>query len=108
MSRRIASHYALIDGELQRDIVVEVDASGQITAIERCTSIDNRASVEFYPGILIPGMVNAHSHLELAYLRGAIAEDTGFAGFARAIGQVRGNYTTEEEYINCLFNDNYN
>lgn len=96
MSRRIASHYALIDGELQRDIVVEVDASGQITAIERCTSIDNRASVEFYPGILIPGMVNAHSHLELAYLRGAIAEDTGFAGFARAIGQVRGNYTTEE------------
>lgn len=96
MSRRIASHYALIDGELRRDIVVEVDASGQITAIERCTSIDNRASVEFYPGILIPGMVNAHSHLELAYLRGAIAENTGFAGFARAIGQVRGNYTTEE------------
>lgn len=96
MSRRIASHYALIDGELQRDIVVEVDASGEITAIECCKSIDSRAGVEFYPGILIPGMVNAHSHLELAYLRGAIAEGTGFAGFARAIGQVRGNYTTEE------------
>jgi cytosine/adenosine deaminase-related metal-dependent hydrolase len=58
--------------------------------------IDNIASVEFYPGILIPGMVNAHSHLELAYLRSAIAEGTGFAGFAREIGRVRGNYTTEE------------
>jgi cytosine/adenosine deaminase-related metal-dependent hydrolase len=41
-------------------------------------------------------MINAHSHLELAYLRGAIAEGTGFAGFAREIGRVRGNYTPEE------------
>lgn len=96
MKRKIASHYALIDGELERDIIVEVDAMGLITAIERCTSLDSCAGVEFYPGILIPGMVNAHCHLELAYLHGAIAEGSGFAGFARAIGQVRGNYTTEE------------
>lgn len=96
MKRRIASHFALIDGRLERDRIVEVDERGTITAIEHCTAIDSRAGVEFYPGILIPGMVNAHAHLELAYLRGAIAEETGFAGFARAIGQVRGNYTTEE------------
>ena len=94
--RRIASHYALINGVLERGIVVEVDDLGTITNISRHDSIDNIASVEFYPGILIPGMINAHSHLELAYLRGAIAEGTGFAGFAREIGRVRGNYTPEE------------
>ena len=94
--RRIASHYVLINGALERDIVVEVDDHGTITNISRHDYIDNIASVEFYPGILIPGMVNAHSHLELAYLRGAISEGTGFAGFARAIGQVRGNYTRAE------------
>lgn len=94
--RRIASHYALINGALERGIVVEVDDHGTITNITRHDTIDNLASVEFYPGILIPGMVNAHSHLELAYLRGAIAEGTGFAGFAREIGRVRGNYTNEE------------
>ena len=94
--RRIASHYALINGTLERGIVVEVDDLGTITNISRHDSIDNIASVEFYPGILIPGMINAHSHLELAYLRGAIAEGTGFAGFAREIGRVRGNYTPEE------------
>lgn len=96
MKRRIASHYALIDSHLERNIIVTADDSGRITAIERVDNIDSCAGVEFYAGILIPAMVNAHSHLELAYLRGAIAEGGGFAGFARAIGEVRGNYTAEE------------
>jgi cytosine/adenosine deaminase-related metal-dependent hydrolase len=94
--RRIASHYALVNGVLERGVVVEVDDLGTITSITRHDNIDCVASVEFYPGILIPGMINAHCHLELSYLRGAIAEATGFAGFAREIGRVRGNYTNEE------------
>lgn len=96
MKRRIASHYALIDSRLERNIIITVDDSGLITTIERCDNIDSCAGVEFYPGILIPAMINAHCHLELAYLHGAIAEGSGFAGFARAIGEVRGNYTTKE------------
>lgn len=94
--RRIASHYALINGALQRDIVIELDDNGVILNVIHTTSLDSMASVEFYPGILIPGMVNAHCHLELSYLRGEIAEGSGFAGFARAIGQVRNNFTPEE------------
>lgn len=94
--RRIASHYALINGELRRGIVVEVDDLGTITSITQHDNIDALHSVEFYPGVLMPGMVNAHCHLELSYLRGAIAEGTGFAGFAREIGRVRGAYTNEE------------
>ncbi|MBR5197492.1 MAG: cytosine deaminase, partial [Alistipes sp.] len=74
MRRRIASHYALIGGQLERDIIVEVDGNGLITNIWRTTALDATASVEFHPGILIPGMVNAHCHLELSYLKGAIEE----------------------------------
>jgi cytosine/adenosine deaminase-related metal-dependent hydrolase len=98
--RRIASHYALINGALQRDIVIELDDNGVILNVIHTTSLDSMASVEFYPGILIPGMVNAHCHLELSYLRGEIAEGSGFAGFARAIGQVR-NYFSAEERIHA-------
>lgn len=94
--RRIASHYALINGALQRDIVIELDDNGVIRNVIHTNALDSMASVEFYPGILIPGMVNAHCHLELSYLRGEIAEGSGFAGFARAIGQVRNNFTPEE------------
>lgn len=96
MSRKIASHYALINGRLERNIIIEVDDNRTITSLERTTSLDNNAGVEFYPGILVAGMVNAHCHLELSYLRGAIAEQTGFAGFAAAIGRVRNNFSDEE------------
>ena len=95
MLRKIASHYALINGRLERNIIIEVEER-TIVNIEQTSSLDNRAGVEFYPGILIAGMVNAHCHLELAYLRGAIAEGSGFAGFAGAIGRVRNNFSTEE------------
>ena len=96
MSRKIASHYALIDGELKRNIVVEVAADGTILDVRQVQALDSCASVEFFPGILIPGMINAHCHLELSYLRGAIAEGGGFATFAREIGRVRGNYSDEQ------------
>lgn len=96
MKRRIASHYALVNGCLERNIIVDVDSDGTITAVERYDDIDREPHVEFYPGILIPGMINAHCHLELSYLRGAIAEGGGYATFASEIGRVRGNYTTEE------------
>lgn len=96
MARKIASHYTLINGSLERNIVVEVDDNGIITNIIRTSTLDTMAGVEFYPGILIPGMINAHCHLELSYLHRQIEEGTGFAGFARAIGSVRNNFSNAE------------
>ena len=58
--------------------------------------LDFLAGVEFFSGILCAGFVNAHSHIELSYLRGAIAEGEGFAAFAESIGRVRGNFSEEE------------
>lgn len=96
MNRKITAHYTLVGGQLRSNIVVEVDSSRRIVSVVESEVIDSMAGVEFYPGILIPGMVNLHCHLELAYLRGAIEEQTGFAGFARAIGMVRDKFTIEE------------
>lgn len=92
-TRKIASHYLFTGQRLVRGCVVEVAPDGRILSVERCDDLDSQAGVEFYSGILCPGWVNAHCHLELSYLRGAIAEGTGFAGFAREIGRVRGGYT---------------
>ena len=58
--------------------------------------LDAMAGVEFYSGVLCAGFVNAHSHIELSYLRGAISEGEGFAAFAESIGRVRGNFSDEE------------
>lgn len=96
MSRKIASHYALVDGRLERDRVLTLADDGTIVDIVESHALDAMAGVEFYPGILLPGMVNAHCHLELSYLAGAIAEGTGFAGFAREIGRIRSLFSDEQ------------
>lgn len=60
-------------------------------------SLDNTALTEFYSGALCAGFVNAHCHAELSFLRGAIAEGTGFGGFAQAIGRTRGTFSRQEQ-----------
>lgn len=94
--RHIASHYLLNKGTIIERPLLTIDSEGRTVQIEQWERLDTLASTEFYAGALCAGMVNAHCHIELSYLRGAIAEGTGFAGFARAIGQVRGNFTAEE------------
>lgn len=80
---------------LQRPLLT-LDDDGRIASVEQWDRLDALPQTEFYGGALCAGFVNAHCHAELSYLRGAIARRTGFGGFARAIGQVRGNYSSEE------------
>ncbi|MFA6126647.1 MAG: amidohydrolase family protein [Bacteroidales bacterium] len=47
------------------------------------------AGLEFYSGIITPGFVNAHVHLELSHLKGLIPEQTGISGFVSAVSKIR-------------------
>lgn len=94
--RSIAAHYLIDRGKITPRPVVTLDDGGRIVRVEQWEHLDAMPCTEFYSGALSAGFVNAHCHIELSYLRGAIAPGTGFAGFARAIGQVRGQFTDEE------------
>jgi len=64
-------------------LVVDTD-SGEILDI-----IPANSEAEYHSGILTPGFINMHCHLELSPLKGMIPEKTGMAGFIKAFMQAR-------------------
>ncbi len=74
--------------------VVIVDANG--TIVEVCSSDElNPAELETYKGIICPGFINAHCHLELSHLKGKIADKNGLDVFIKEIETYR-NIVPEE------------
>lgn len=52
--------------------------------------------IEYFDGILMPGMINTHCHLELAHMQNQIPKRTGLVDF---VGHVVSNRKAEEEII---------
>ena len=59
--------------------------------------ITEQSGLEFYSGILVPGFVNTHCHLELSHLKGKIEAKTGIGGFIKQINQLRNQETENTE-----------
>lgn len=53
--------------------------------------------VEFYAGIVVPALVNAHCHIELSYLEGQIEPRGGFAAFAAGMARTRDLFTPAQQ-----------
>ena len=75
--------------------VLQISDKGEVIAI-----LENRAEVppeqlEVFEGILCPGFVNAHCHLELSHLQGVAEKGKGFLDFIGAI-QQRNEFEKED------------
>jgi cytosine/adenosine deaminase-related metal-dependent hydrolase len=59
--------------------------------------IDSDTEVFDFPdGILLPGLVNPHAHLELSTLRGRVPPDGGFLAWIRRIVDLKKDWTDRE------------
>ncbi len=74
--------------------VLEVSEEGTIIAIH---ATQPHAHVEQHEGVLCPGFVNAHCHLELSHLQGAVPRGTGLPAFLEAVVSHRGGGASAEE-----------
>jgi len=64
--------------------VVITDDAGKILAIESREQHDP-ASLEIHRGILVPGFVNTHCHLELSHMKGKVHTGTGLIPFITSV-----------------------
>ncbi len=89
--RRLSAHFIITnDGPpLRMGIVTSADDGTIISVEDTGGSLKESASVEFYNGIIIPGFVNCHCHLELSHLKGTIPKATGLGGFLSELQQIR-------------------
>lgn len=89
--KRFSAQYILTGtGEVLKRGIITTDDDGRITGIEDTGGrLTERASTRFYNGIIVPGFVNSHCHLELSHLRGRIARHTGLGGFVRGVREAR-------------------
>ena len=83
--KRFSAQYIITNtgAPLKRGIVT-ADDDGTITGVEDTGgNLVEKESVEFHNGIIIPGFVNCHCHLELSHMRGMIPPKSGLAEFLR-------------------------
>lgn len=90
MKRFSAQYIITATGEILKRGIITCDDSGIITDIAntegKLTELQN---TEFYNGIIVPGFINCHCHLELSAMKGVLPEGTGLAGFIRGISENR-------------------
>jgi aminodeoxyfutalosine deaminase len=86
--------------------VLVTKTNGTIEAIidEKDASTD----VEIVNGIICPGFVNAHCHLELSHLKNKIPTHTGLVNFILQILQLRGPSNHKEEAMQAAATEMYN
>jgi len=89
--RKIGANLVLSEtGEFLENSYIEIADDGTIIGVcDTKGKLREVAGLEFYNGILCPGFVNAHCHLELSHLHRKTTEGEGLSHFVRQIVQMR-------------------
>jgi len=82
--KRISAAYIFTGKNILKKGVIEIDNKGKIiNIIDTEGDIKESDSLEYYNGVIVPGFVNAHCHIELSHMKGMINNETvkGLPGF---------------------------
>jgi cytosine/adenosine deaminase-related metal-dependent hydrolase len=88
------------DDAVLRDAAVVVGARGDVVDVGPAGSVLPRhagVAVQRVRGVLLPGLVNAHTHLELSALRGQVPGGSGFVPWVERLIGARAELRPEQD-----------
>jgi len=100
--KKISAPYIFTGKEVLKNGIIELDDNSEIiNIIDTKGQVKEDASLEYYSGVIVPGFVNAHCHIELSHMKGVIDNKTvkGLPGFIDEIISKRNFPKDLEEKI---------
>ena len=89
---------------LSNGSVLVIDDNHMIADILDSTKI-NEENIEHFDGIICPGFINTHCHLELSHLKNTIDSKTGIVNFALDVIKKRNLVSIEQQNDAMLYAD---
>jgi aminodeoxyfutalosine deaminase len=95
--KRFSSQYTITNttAPLKRALITTEDDGTIISVEDTGGDLEEKHSVEFYNGIIVPGFVNCHCHIELSHLKNKIPQGEGLGGFLKRVMKLRGTDSAE-------------
>lgn len=87
-------------------LIVVLDSQNNFVEYVNETNV-NSDKIEMFDGILCPGFINAHCHLELSHLVGKIKKHSGLPVFAQEIIQIRPLFSEEQAIEKMILADRW-
>lgn len=101
--KQFAANYIfpVTSNPIKNGIVVTDDSGIIIEIIDTHGKLSEKSNIQFFNGVIVPGFINTHTHLELSYLKGAIPNNCGHKDFIKHIVKAIEQEPVDFDKIAC-------